>query len=69
MSSRSPYRCLFLDAARRVARGSMIEACDDADAIRLVRAAHHADDCEIWQFTRQIALVPREGGLPILPFH
>ena len=68
MSVQVPYRCLFLDTTRRVVRGAMIEARDDADAIRVVRSAHHGDDCEIWQFTRQIALVPREGGLPILPF-
>ena len=68
MNPTTPYRCLFLDMTRRVVRGDMIEARDDAEAIRLVRAANHADDCEIWQFTRQIALVPREGGLPILPY-
>ena len=61
------YRCLTLDTTRRVIAERSLEAWSDSDIIRAVRTMSDQTDCEIWQFTRCVALIPAQGGLPIMP--
>ena len=55
-----PYRCLVLDPAARVTGETVIMAPSDAEAVRMIRNEGRSVDCDIWQFTRRIALVRRD---------
>jgi len=55
------FRFYCLDERGRILNRCDLEARDDEDAIRLVSATEPASDREIWQGTRKVTVVPRQG--------
>jgi hypothetical protein len=46
--------------------GEPLDAEDDSEAIELIRLRLDPRACELWHGTRKVALIPPEGGAPIL---
>ena len=62
------YRLHCVDAAGDIGLADWIEAADDGAAITKAREMKpDAQSCEVWQKTRLVAKLNRDGGLERLP--
>ena len=55
------YRLYCLKDGRFIS-AEVVDASDDAEAVRLVVARERETDCEIWEGRRFVATVPLQGS-------
>jgi len=60
------YRIYQLGPDGHIRKGRYLQAADDAEAIELARRQAENDHCELWLGARRIAVLPADGGSPIV---
>jgi hypothetical protein len=60
------YRAEYVskDGCREIV--DTFRAADDGEAIELLRLRLESVDCDLWCHGRRVAIVPAEGGTPVL---
>jgi hypothetical protein len=60
------YRVHYLQKDGGARPGEYFQASDDEAAMELVRLRMEKADCELWRGAQKLAVIPAEGGAPIL---
>ena len=59
------YRLHFLNADKSTGRGHVVECENDRDAIRQVKALHHAHGVDVWDGHRKVTRVAGALGVRV----
>ena len=59
------FRAFILDANNRIVRAEVLAVTNDDEAIAAARVFSAENGLEVWQGSRRIALIDRDGGVTL----